>query len=145
MYKFRTVMRYFQSVKVLLCVPLFTSLLCWLHFGQKACGGGRQHITCEKCLDILIISLHSTLSIQMLGEQFTPRHTSQRKWCSCSGVKVSLPSWPPSSRSPPRRESYSPSTSQNTGNPSIILFMLACSSVSAQLYFRGLLSTLVLN
>lgn len=89
-------------------------------------GGVRQHITFEKSLHQLMISFHFTLFLQMLGEQFTPRHTSQRKWCSCSGVKVSLPSWPPSSRSPPHQESYSPSTSQNTGNPSIILFILAC-------------------
>lgn len=52
-----------------------------------------------------------------------PRHTSRREWCSSSGVKVSLPSWPPSSRSPPRQESYSPSMNQNTGNPSVILFI----------------------
>lgn len=37
---------------------------------------------------------------------------------------MSLPSWPPSSRSPPRRESYSPSMNQNTGNPFVILFVL---------------------
>lgn len=62
--------------------------------------------------------------LQMSGELFTPRHTSRRGWCSSSGVKVSLPSWPPSSRSPPRRESYSPSMNQNTGNPFVILFVL---------------------
>lgn len=61
---------------------------------------------------------------QMLGEPFMPRHTSRRGWCSSSGVKMSLPSWPPSSRSPPRQESYSPSMNQNTGNPSVILFVL---------------------
>lgn len=87
----------------------------------------------------------STLFLQMLGEQFTPLHTSQRKWCSCSRGKVSLPSWPPSSRSPPRQESFSPSTSRNTGNPSVILFILAFSSFSAQLYCHGLPSALISN
>lgn len=58
---------------------------------------------------------------QMLVEPFMRRHTSRREWCSSSGVKVSSPSWPPSSRSPPRQESSSPSMNQNTGNPSVIL------------------------
>lgn len=62
--------------------------------------------------------------LQMLGELFMPQHTSRRGWCSSSGVEVSLPSWPPSSRSPPHQESYSPSMNQNTGNPSVILFVL---------------------
>lgn len=102
----------------------------------------------KKSLYSLMISFHFTLFLQMLGEQFTPRHTSRRKWCSCSGVKASLPSWPPSSRSLPRLESYSPSTSQNTGNPSVILFILACSAFfffPAQLHFHGLLNAPVLN
>lgn len=103
-----------------------TGLICVSHFCQ---------VYTEEAVSLhkLMISFHFTLFPQMLGEQFTPRHTLQRKWCSCSEVKVSLPSWPPSSRSPLHQESYSPSTSQNTGNPSIILFILACSSFSAQL------------
>jgi len=118
---------YFSSAKVLNCVLRWVirpiNMLLVLLAGSH--GGGRQHIAYEKSLHKLMIS-HDFLFIlcpQMLGEQFTPRHTSQKEWCNCSGVKVSLPSWPPSSRSPLHQESYSPSTSQNTGNQSVIPFI----------------------
>lgn len=129
----KAVSEIFQSVKVLLCVSpcVISSLNMLLALLPSVHGGGRRHIACEKSWHKLMISFHFILFLQMLGEQFTPQHTSQKKWYSCSGVKVSLPSWLPSSRSPPRQESYSPSTSQNTGNPAVILFILAhgCFSV----------------
>lgn len=122
-------------IRCILCKSV-TSLrmISQLNITFDKCRGGRQHIASEKDLHKLMISFHFTLFLQMLGEQFMPRHTSRREWCNCSGVKVSLPSWPPSSRSPPRQESSSPSTNQNTGKPSVILFILACSSS----FFRAL-------
>lgn len=74
---------------------------------------------------------------QMLGEPFTRRHTSRREWCSSSTAKVSLPSWPPSSRSPPRQESSSPSMNPNTGNPAVILPACRPPLLLVRLYLRA--------
>lgn len=105
---------YYTTVEVFVsCV--FIVQKCYLCCTMSA--SCTKHVACTFDKEFFILSFF----FQMSAEQFTPRHTSQREWCSCSGVKVSLPSWPPSSRSPPRQESYSPSTSLNTGNPSVTI------------------------